>query len=113
MSLFHAIKEACAEVAGGELEESDDDDDVYADDEGTETGCFQFNHLLSQFFGKHKDDAVSKKAKSAETKLKKIQAAWDAMQQVDTDHVIESELTDIHVSLDKILKQLEEGKTST
>jgi hypothetical protein len=112
LSLFQAIKEACSEVAGGALEEGDDDDMVVCDDEDMEAGCFQFNHLLLQWFGNHRNDKVSKQAKSAESKLKKIQDVWDSLEQDDsTDHVVESELTDIHASLDKILKQLEVNKS--
>mmetsp|Transcript_30447 Transcript_30447/g.50247 ORF Transcript_30447/g.50247 Transcript_30447/m.50247 type:complete len:506 (+) Transcript_30447:95-1612(+) len=112
MSLFRAIKEACAEVAGGALEEEDEDEDT-----AELVSCFQFNdlllqwfgthHWLLQWFGVHPNDDVSKKVQSAETKLKLIQEIWDAsMERDDSKHVIASELTDIHASLEKILKEL-------
>jgi hypothetical protein len=112
LSLFQSIKEACSKVAGGALEEGDDGDDVVLGyDDHIEAGCFQFNHLLLQWFGKHRNDTVSKQAKSAESKLKKMQDVWDSLEQDDgTDHVVESELTDIHASLDIILKQLEANR---
>lgn len=104
--MFEAIKVACAEVSGGTTVEEGNDDTQNSDDDGgpDNAGCFAFTQLFSELFRKHRNDVVAKKARAATVKLQKFVAVWDALDV--SDGIIESELTDIHASLDKILNQV-------
>ena len=105
LSLYEAIKVACAELSGGAMVEDGNDDSQNGDDDGHDnTGCFAFTQLFSELFRKHRNDAVAKKARAATVKLQKFTAVWDSLDV--SDSIIESELTDIHASLDKILNQV-------
>jgi hypothetical protein len=107
LSLFEAIKVACSEVSGGTMvEDGTDDSQNTSDDDGGQdnTGCFAFTQLFSELFRKHRNDVVAKKARAATVKLQKFATAWDSLEV--SDNIIESELTDIHASLDKILNQV-------
>lgn len=113
-SLLETVKETCTAVGGGEDVNDDYEDDDDDDTDVTMPPCWnQFAWLQNLMLGGHSksDDVVSQQTEAALAKLQRIKLLYNKSddERSSSSTMIESELTDIHASLDKILQQVSHG----